>query len=109
MNLLSWNCRGMGSPCTIRILKDLLKSQNPNFVFLLDSLVEAKEMLDIANKLEFENSYAVSRVGIGGGLTVMWKRTVDCQVIESTNNYIHLQVMENSNVAWRLTCYYGLP
>lgn len=109
MNLLSWNCRGLGSPRAIRILKDLIKSQNPNFVFLSETLVEVKDMIEIANKLGFENLYAVDRVGRGGGLAVLWKSTVDYDVIESTNNYINVQVMENSSAAWRLTCYYGLP
>lgn len=108
MNLLSWNCRGMGSLRAICILRDLIKSQNPYFVFLSETLVEVKDMIEIADTLGFENSYTVNRVGRGGGLAILWERTVDCQVIESTNNYINVQVMENSNVAWRLTCYYGL-
>lgn len=109
MNLLSWNCRGLGSPRAIRILKDLIKTHNPNFVFLSETLVEVKDMSEITNKLGFENSYAVNRVGRGGGLAILWKNTIDCQVIESTNNYINVHVMENSSIAWRLTCYYGLP
>lgn len=71
MNLLSWKCRGMGSPRAIRILKDLINSQNPNFVFLSETLVEVKDILEIANKLGFENSYAVNRVGRGGGLAIL--------------------------------------
>lgn len=39
--------------------------------------MEAKDLLQIANKLGFENSYAVNRVGKGGSFAIMWKRTVD--------------------------------
>lgn len=32
MKLLSWNCRGLGNPRTVRVLGDLLKSQKPIFL-----------------------------------------------------------------------------
>ena len=39
MNLLSWNCQGVGNRDTVRVLGDLLKSINPAFVFLSETLV----------------------------------------------------------------------
>lgn len=63
MNLLGWNCRGMGSPRAIRILKDLVKSHNPDFVFLSETLVNSDVMTEIADKLGFTSSFAVSKVG----------------------------------------------
>lgn len=39
----------------------------------------------------------------------MWKRTVDCRVVDHSNNYIDVHIMNRSDVDWRLTCFYGLP
>lgn len=40
-------------------------------------------------------------------MAVMWKHTVECEVVESSNNHIDIHVKERSSVAWRLTCFYG--
>lgn len=68
MNLLSWNCRGMGSPRAVRVFGDLVKSRNPDLVFLSETLVEKKIIKDIAAKFGFVNSFEVDRIGRGGGL-----------------------------------------
>ncbi|XP_074355844.1 uncharacterized protein LOC141695503 [Apium graveolens] len=39
----------------------------------------------------------------------MWKRSVGCNVVDSSNNHIDVHIMEGSRVSWRLTCYYGYP
>lgn len=109
MNYLSWNCRGLGSPRAIRILGDLIKSKNPDLVFLSETLVEGSVMKNIAEKLGFRNVFIVEKVGRSGGLAVLWKHNVVCQVVDSSNNYVDIHVTENAIVACRLTCYYGIP
>ncbi|KAK1362227.1 hypothetical protein POM88_046701 [Heracleum sosnowskyi] len=51
----------------------------------------------------------LQRVGRGGGLEKMWKRSVGCKVVDHSNNHIDVHVMERSVVTWRLTCFYGFP
>lgn len=76
-------------------------------MFLSETLVEAKVIKELAEKCDFCDSFAVDRVGRGGGMAVMWKYTVECEVVESSNNHIDIHVKERSSVAWRLTCFYG--
>lgn len=109
MNYLSWNCRGLGTPRAIRILRDLIKSQNPDLIFLSETLVEGSVISNIADQLGFNNVFTVDKIGRSGGMAVLWNRKVECQVIDSTRNHIDLHVMENSVAVWRLTCYYGYP
>lgn len=109
MNLLSWNCRGLGSLRAVRILGDELKSHNPDFVFLSETLVEKKEIEELVDKFGFSDFFAVDKVGQGGGLAALWKRSVNCTVVGHSNNYIDVHMLENSGVSWRLTCFYGLP
>lgn len=45
MNCLSWNCRELGNPRTIRVLGDLIRDHRPNLVFLI-------ETISFANKIE---------------------------------------------------------
>lgn len=39
----------------------------------------------------------------------MWKRSVDCELVEFSNNHIDLYVKERAIISWRLTCFYGFP
>ena len=71
MNYLSWNCRGLGNLRAVRIFRDLIKSRNPDFVFLTETLVDEKVIKDLAASNGFVDSFAVGRVGRGGGLAVM--------------------------------------
>lgn len=109
MNYLSWNCRGLGSLRAVRVLGDLLKSSNPNFVFLSETLVDKKDIEVIVKKFGYFDYFVVDRIGRGGGLAILWKRTVGCKVIDFSLNHIDVHIMERLNVSWRLTCYYGFP
>jgi hypothetical protein len=37
MNVLSWNCRGLGNPQTVRTLHRLVRVKKPNSVFLMET------------------------------------------------------------------------
>jgi exonuclease III len=66
MNILSWNCRGLGNPWTIRDLCQLTKEKNPSLVFLMETKLRRKKMELIRCKLGFKNLFVVDCVGKGG-------------------------------------------
>jgi hypothetical protein len=47
--------------------------------------------------------------GRSGGLSVLWKDTIKCRVMNYSRNFINLVVEEKEEGEWRLTCYYGFP
>lgn len=67
---------------SFRVFTDLLKSHNPDFVFLLETLFDANVMQELVVKVEFDKSFEVNRVGRGGCLTIIWKKLVKCSVIQ---------------------------
>lgn len=78
MSCLSWNCRDIGSPRTVRVLKDLLHNHRPSFVFLIKT--------SFANKLEelrvhfgFDYCFSVDKIGRNGGLAILWKNNFKCK------------------------------
>lgn len=109
MKLLSWNCRGLGNPRTVRVLRDLIKSQKPDLLFLSETLVDNNVVDNLAPKFGFTSHVSVARVGRGGGLAVMWRRNLKCSVIDSSQNHVNLVMMEGNAPSWRLTCFYGYP
>lgn len=109
MNLLSWNCRGLGNLRTVRILGDLIKSLNPTFVFLSETLVDSSVIAELCSKFGFAGYFAIDREGRGGGLAIFWKHNTECRVTIHSRNHIDVHFVENNVTMWRLTCYYGFP
>lgn len=81
MNLLGWNCRGLGNPRAVRVLGDLLKTQKPDFLFLSETISNASSIETLRIKFGFAQCFAVDRVGRSGGLAIFWKRHVACEVV----------------------------
>lgn len=109
MNLLSWNCRGLGNPRTVRVLGDVVKSLKPTFLFLSETKLQGEEIKELSERYGFVEYYAVDKVGQGGGLEVMWKASVKCRVVDSSLNHIDVIFLEKNSSAWRLSCFYGMP
>lgn len=109
MSLLGWNCRGVGKPRTVRVLKEMLKSLKPDLLFLSETLAESNKIEALASKLGYTDYFSVDRQGMGGGLAVFWWKTSKCSVLNSSQNHIDLHVQEGSRGTWRLTCFYGFP
>lgn len=109
MNCLSWNCRGLGSPRTVRALRDLVKEVKPSFIFLMETISFASKIEDLRVKLGYDHCFAVDRVNRSGGLAIIWKNMFSCEVTGYSQNHIDVVVSENNVVVWRMSCFYGFP
>lgn len=49
MNLLSWNCHGLGMPFAVRNLKEVILKNKQIVVFLMDTRQEAKKLEVVRN------------------------------------------------------------
>lgn len=53
MSCLSWNCRGLGKARTVQVLTDLVRDQNPDVLFLSETISGANKIEEIRVKLGF--------------------------------------------------------
>lgn len=44
MKILSWNCRGLGSPSAVRALQRLIRLENFDLVFIMKSRLKGDEV-----------------------------------------------------------------
>ena len=72
MNLLAWNCRGLGLDSTVGELRDLIRSYNPAVAFLCETKNRARAKEKIKWSLGFWNGVAVDCVGQSGGLALCY-------------------------------------
>lgn len=96
MNFLSWNCRGLGNSRAIRALGDMIKSSNPDFLFLSETKVLGSRIEELCKKFKFYQFFAVDYRGRAGGLAIFWKRSVACTVVESSFNHIDVAMLDNN-------------
>ncbi|XP_074337672.1 uncharacterized protein LOC141674870 [Apium graveolens] len=107
MIILSWNCRGLGSPRTVRVPCDLVKSHKPDVLFLTETISFANKNEELRIKLGFAHCFTVDRVGRSGGLALFWKNNMDCEVTGFSRNHINANFSNNGTAVWFLSCFYG--
>ena len=73
MNLVSWNCRGLGTSSKVEAVKDLVIMALPYILLLQETKIEAGNLLSISNQIWKKNiGKAVSARGSSGGLAMLW-------------------------------------
>lgn len=90
MNYLSWNSRGLGNSRAVRVLRDLVKTHKPDLLFLSETLVNGNKIRELSGNLGFADYFSVDRIGRGGGLALLWKKTITCYIDNSYANHIDM-------------------
>ena len=57
----------------------------------------------------FSNKFVVKRIKKGGGLVLFWKHGCNLSICSYSLSHIDVIVDCNSDLSWRLTCFYGAP
>ena len=60
MKILSWNCRGIGNPATVKELRDVAKDYAPSVLFIMETHIDKYQVENLRYTLSFDASYAVS-------------------------------------------------
>lgn len=109
MNVLAWNCQGLGSPGKIQFLKDITRVEKPTFVFLSETISSYVKMESLCTRLGFEGFMAVEPQGKSGGIAMFWNNAEDIQLLSFSRSYIDISIKSTTAVTWRLTGIYGEP
>ena len=70
MSALSWNCRGLGNPLTVKTLQKIVK-EDPTLVFLIETKLKVTEMEGVKRKIERQHGLVVPSQNRGGGLALL--------------------------------------
>jgi exonuclease III len=110
MIALSWNCRGLGNPQTVRDLYRLVKEKRPSLVFLMETKLQAKRLEYIRVRMGFDSAFVVDSVGRSGGLVLLWKGDIFVEIQNYSRRHINaiVRICENGP-QWKFTGFYGHP
>ena len=70
MNILCWNCRGLGSPQIDQEPEDLIQAQDPLVVFVAETWLDKARLEEIKVRYKFKGLIEVSRISKGGGVAI---------------------------------------
>ena len=88
MSSLSWNCRGLGNPRAIQILKDIVQLKKLRIIFLIETLSKLDKIERIKNQLGYEGSHVIEYEGHSEGLALLWKGTDFVKNLGFSSNFV---------------------
>ena len=107
MNILCWNCRGLGSPQTEQELGNLIRAHSPLIVFVAETWLKKARLIYLRDKLKFEGMIEFSREGRGGGVVIFWKKEVDFSIDTYSPNHIDVIINKGKEGEWKFIGFYG--
>ena len=109
MNYLSWNCRGLGNPCTVQELTRLVRVKAPSAVFLMETWSNENYLEILRCNLHFSNKFVVRSNKKGGGLALFWCAELNVSIKSYSCSHIDAVINEGMSDAWRITGVYDAP
>ncbi|XP_042939499.1 uncharacterized protein LOC122274529 [Carya illinoinensis] len=110
MSILVWNCRRLGNPRTVSVLRNLTKDKWPNLVFLMETKSRKSRLEEFRRSLKLEGCFAVDCVGMSGGIALLWRETWQVKIINYTRWHISALIQEGDlGPTWQFTGFYGHP
>lgn len=107
MKLIGWNCRGLGQPRTVRALQDLVRTEKPSILGLIETKLGSKDWDYLRIKLGFSYCFVVNNCGRSGGLALLWNPETDVTVISYSK--FHIDAIVRTVHTFRVTLFYGHP
>lgn len=109
MNLLCWNCRGLGTDSTVDELRHLVKRYRPSLLFLSETKMRDTKVRKFMWSLGFHGCFAVSSEGKSGGLALFWVQECIVSLKHYSPNIIDVTIGSEANQLWRASFVYGEP
>ncbi|KAL9670325.1 hypothetical protein QQ045_007876 [Rhodiola kirilowii] len=107
MNILFWNCRGLGTASAIRSLKDVVQTSSPQVFGLIETKCDNRRCEYVRVKLGFDSCFVVPARGRSGGLALFWNNTTDVSVVSYSG--CHIDFILNYKRVMHVTLFYGNP
>lgn len=97
MKIFFWNYRGLGGPSTFCQLKESIRLNFPDLVFLSETKNSSGFVGSVCKKLKFGKNWdTYDPIGKKEGLMEAWKEGVDVQQIQKTDFCLEVQIIEGN-------------
>ncbi|OMO87766.1 reverse transcriptase [Corchorus capsularis] len=101
---------GAGPALTVQALKELIRKNGPQILFIMETKNKRKYMENLKRNLKFRFCFYVEPEGLSGGLALLWHDDVSVHIIRSCKNLIDSTETDlKSGVVCRIFWVYGPP
>ncbi|XP_026398400.1 uncharacterized protein LOC113294209 [Papaver somniferum] len=108
MKVLSWNIQGFNTPATGDNLRDIIRTQDPDIIFLCETKLYDDKMKSLLAPFRYPNINYLQPLGLSGGFVLMWNNGFVCDIVSCENNMIRAAFQSDpSQPEWLLSCMYG--
>uniref|UniRef100_A0A803QH07 Reverse transcriptase domain-containing protein n=1 Tax=Cannabis sativa TaxID=3483 RepID=A0A803QH07_CANSA len=109
MKIVSWNARGLGNPSAVRKLRLLVKEQTPAVLFVMETKLACNSISRFRNILHFSHGLEVPRVGLSGGLMLLWNDEAVVTLNNFNTNMFDCYLGFLNGPLCHFTAFYGAP
>ncbi|KAL0364052.1 UNVERIFIED_CONTAM: putative mitochondrial protein [Sesamum angustifolium] len=94
-----WNCQGLGGPWTVRSLGNLIWDYHPALVFFAETKCSSRRIDSLKHRFDMFG-FSVDSRGKGGGLALLWRKSVDVVLQSYSHNHIDVSLHTRSVRPW---------
>ena len=110
MNLMSWNCRGLGNLQTVKALEKAINKEEPIIVFLMETKSNREWMNYVKDRCKMKHGLIIPSEGKSGGLALMWREGIKVDVQTYSQSHVDALVDGGADIGWwHFTGFYGNP
>lgn len=92
MNIIFWNCGGLGNLRIIQALCGIIQQQDPHIAFLSESKCNVSLLRKLKFQLGFDHVFVVNSRGQSRGLAMFWRVEVPLRIISSSSHHIDCEI-----------------
>ncbi|XP_028112500.1 uncharacterized protein LOC114310648 [Camellia sinensis] len=110
LNILVWNCRGVGNSAFKRNMRELISTHKPERLILMETKVPFSSMGNYFNNMGFTAATIVDTIGRAGGIWLLWDTAhVSIRASHATNQVIQATIHKEDYEEWILSAVYASP
>ena len=107
MKIFNLNYRELGNPKTVSELHTIVRKENPNIVFLMETRLDSLNLEFLRVRMGMFGCFGVDRHGLGGGLALLWNSSIVVHI--QSHHHIDADMVHEDGLRWRATGFYGHP
>ena len=96
----------LGIPEEVHELCCLAREEGPQVLFLIETKLDTGGFQRLKRSLVWNKGVEVSRIGIGGGLALLWQDDADLKVLTQDPYHIDALLL-HEGILWRFIDFYG--
>lgn len=109
VSIMYWNVQGVASASFRRSFKALVRNYNLSMVVLMEPQISGIKGDDFIRKSGFDYSHHVETEGFSGGIWLLWRSSIEVDVVVNHRQYIHFRICKNKNFVSWVTAVYASP